>query len=70
MKKMKGLELNLDVAGSKKTWPVILLMYSPKRALFGVGWKEFVKENALKVGDVCVFELVKAARKFNVIIYQ
>ncbi|KAI5665867.1 hypothetical protein M9H77_15720 [Catharanthus roseus] len=48
MKKMKGLELNLDVAGSKKTWPVILLMYSPKRALFGVGWKEFVKENALK----------------------
>jgi hypothetical protein len=28
------------------------------RAEFGIGWKAFVQDNNLKVGDVCVLELI------------
>lgn len=33
------------------------------------GWKVFVKDNNLKVGDICFFELIKGIEpSFNVII--
>ncbi|XP_062102285.1 B3 domain-containing transcription factor VRN1-like isoform X2 [Humulus lupulus] len=33
--------------------------YSKRRAEFSCGWKVFAKDNYLKVGDVCIFELLK-----------
>ena len=38
-------------------------------AEFSWGWKQFCKDNNLKVGDVCEFELTKKFR-FQVTIYR
>ncbi|KAG8383799.1 hypothetical protein BUALT_Bualt04G0051200 [Buddleja alternifolia] len=36
-----------------------------------VGWKNFVRDNKLKVGDACVFEVAKTAKpEWNVIIFR
>ncbi|KAK7310188.1 hypothetical protein RJT34_07527 [Clitoria ternatea] len=50
-----------------RTWPVI---YSATRFL--VGWEKFAAENKLKVGDVCVFELIQKMQGlcFKVTIFQ
>ncbi|GKU99045.1 hypothetical protein SLEP1_g11957 [Rubroshorea leprosula] len=52
-----------------KTWSVVYSGgVSPK---LGGGWKKFVKENDLKVGDVCVFELISKTKiTFNVAIFH
>ncbi|XP_038723265.1 B3 domain-containing protein LOC_Os12g40080-like [Tripterygium wilfordii] len=35
------------------------------------GWREFVRDNSLKVGDVCVFELIEISKiKFKVVIFR
>ncbi|XP_048228270.1 B3 domain-containing protein Os03g0212300-like [Ricinus communis] len=44
-----------------KTWSVVYnydLSNGKVTAQIGHGWKEFAHENHLKVGDVCVFELI------------
>ncbi|CAK8571318.1 unnamed protein product [Lathyrus sativus] len=44
----------------KKLWPIKLLCYSNmKSGQFCRDWNQFQKENNLKDGDVCVFELIK-----------
>ncbi|KAK7310189.1 hypothetical protein RJT34_07528 [Clitoria ternatea] len=50
-----------------RTWPVI---YSAPR--IHVGWEKFEAENNLKVGDVCVFELIQKMQGlcFKVTIFQ
>lgn len=47
----------LRVAG-RGSWPVT---YSTGKAQakIGIGWGAFVLDNQLKVGDVCVFEVIK-----------
>ena len=43
------------------TWTVKFQFWKSEtrtRAKFGVGWKAFVQDNNLKVGDVCVLELI------------
>ncbi|XP_021844735.1 B3 domain-containing transcription factor VRN1 [Spinacia oleracea] len=52
-------ELILKAGGREKRFHVKLLMYpNNNQAPLGRGWKLFVWENALRVGDGCVFELV------------
>lgn len=53
-----------------KTW-LVKCSVSSKRITLSWGWKEFAKDNALAVGDVCVFELVKPSKKLiDVVIYR
>ena len=41
------------------------------QAVFGTGWKIFARENHLKVGDVCIFELINNINlTFKVHIYR
>jgi len=44
---------------SDKSWPVRLSRGRRHVRMFTQGWPLFCRENALKVGDVCVFELVE-----------
>lgn len=38
---------------------------------FGGGWKEFVRDNNLDIGDVCSFELIKGIKiSFQVVIFR
>nr|XP_016472693.1 PREDICTED: B3 domain-containing protein Os11g0197600-like isoform X2 [Nicotiana tabacum] len=54
---------------SKKSWAVKCIL-GPANAKLTSGWKDFVLDNNLKVGDVCVFERVSRSKLlFNVIIY-
>lgn len=40
------------------SWEVNVIPYRHS-AFFSAGWSYFLKDNALKQGDVCIFELVK-----------
>ncbi|XP_054800142.1 B3 domain-containing protein Os03g0620400-like isoform X2 [Prosopis cineraria] len=44
-----------------RTWPAKFKV--PK---IGEGWRKFVKENGLKVGDVCVFEIIDLSFKVHI----
>ncbi|KAL6273822.1 hypothetical protein ACE6H2_024514 [Prunus campanulata] len=54
----------------RRTWPVNL-KYGGGRAQFLSGWMDFVRDNNLKVHDVCVFELIdnKVKPLFDVVIF-
>lgn len=51
----------------KKVWPIKL--HCNERAKISSGWKAFVSDNGLKVGDACLFEMVKDFH-WNVIIFK
>jgi hypothetical protein len=40
-----------------KTWITKLEIRSGTRLFLRVGWPEFVHDNSLRVGDICLFEL-------------
>uniref|UniRef100_A0A5B7BYF2 TF-B3 domain-containing protein n=1 Tax=Davidia involucrata TaxID=16924 RepID=A0A5B7BYF2_DAVIN len=42
---------------SNKSWPVNLLSY-PRSYMLTGGWLAFTREHGLRLGDVCVFELI------------
>ncbi|KAJ4825469.1 hypothetical protein Tsubulata_039169 [Turnera subulata] len=44
-------------AGDGREWSVRAVM-GEKRMTLTTGWKDFVRENKLEVGDVCVFEVM------------
>jgi len=54
---------NLEVLDGRR-WPVI---YSAPK--FNGGWLKFVSENNLKVGDVCVFEMIQKIQGLAFIVY-
>lgn len=42
-----------------KSWPVKFCVDERPTARLSAGWSKFVNANAIKLGDVCVFELIK-----------
>ncbi|KAL1833940.1 hypothetical protein ACET3Z_003591 [Daucus carota] len=59
---MKNVEVILEVGG--KTWPVFSYFnLSNDRCALRHGWADFARDNSLKVGDVCVFELINPSKK-------
>ncbi|PIA56140.1 hypothetical protein AQUCO_00700471v1 [Aquilegia coerulea] len=52
--------LTLEVSEGHR-WLVGCILYRGHGIRLSKGWKMFVKENSLKVGDVCVFEMIKHA---------
>nr|XP_027076057.1 B3 domain-containing transcription factor VRN1-like [Coffea arabica] len=69
LKECKHWDMELRVSEGTKIWPVTCYIYTTK-AKIKRGWEEFVLDNNLMVGDVCVFELMKDNRMFNVTIYR
>ncbi|XP_026428235.1 B3 domain-containing transcription factor VRN1-like [Papaver somniferum] len=47
----------------EKTWEVHYVSGTPTEKRISLGWREFVADNGLKEGDVCVFELVDFREK-------
>ncbi|KAI3981271.1 hypothetical protein MKX01_004535, partial [Papaver californicum] len=64
------LKVNLD--GSWRTWDVLCNStgcITRQARLQKAGWMEFVSDNRLEEGDVCIFEIVDQINiKFNVTI--
>ena len=45
-----------------RTWTVCCrIKIFSQRAYFNIRWNAFVQDNNLKVGNICVFELIKSA---------
>ncbi|KAK4360226.1 hypothetical protein RND71_019178 [Anisodus tanguticus] len=51
---------------SKRSWAVKCIL-GTANANFTAGWKEFVLDNNLKVGDVCVFERISTSKLLSVL---
>lgn len=69
LKEYNHWDMELRVSEETKTWPVTCCIYTT-RAKITRGWEEFVVDNNLVVGDVCVFELIRGNRMFNITIYR
>ncbi|XP_071912953.1 B3 domain-containing transcription factor VRN1 [Coffea arabica] len=63
------LDWELRLSEGKKKWSARCTFHSRNAKIYR-GWKEFVVENNLVTGDVCVFELVMGAKIFNVTVYR
>ena len=59
-------------SSEEKTWHVnFYLNRSSKQIILGAGWGDFVKDNNLKIGNVCVLEQIKKPGiSFRVVIYR
>ncbi|XP_061338827.1 B3 domain-containing transcription factor VRN1-like [Gastrolobium bilobum] len=50
---------NVMIQFGKKLWPVRLLHYPIRSVVsFACGWHLFAEESKLRVGDICIFELI------------
>ncbi|KAI3861328.1 hypothetical protein MKW92_022502, partial [Papaver armeniacum] len=56
--------ITLKVADDK-TWEVNYVSGTPSERRISLGWREFVADNDLKEGDVCIFELVDFGKKLK-----
>lgn len=68
----KSCEVILRVS-NVGTWPVDLNYFSEgKKAKFGRGWMEVVRDNNLESGDVCVFVSINNSAKplFDVVFFR
>ncbi|KAJ8747649.1 hypothetical protein K2173_012825 [Erythroxylum novogranatense] len=52
-----------------RQWPVRVLRKKRGGLTLGRGWNEFFRENDLKIGDVCVFEIMKKNSGLKVSIF-
>ncbi|KAK8701820.1 hypothetical protein V6N13_020198 [Hibiscus sabdariffa] len=53
-----------------KSWPMRIITCSDRAGRLSSGWKAFALENKLRVGDVCVFEMIKQNSVFKVSIFR
>ena len=54
-----------------KHWDAVLSRYDKKGSMINSGWSDFVKENALQIGDTCVLELIdKEASLIRVTVFE
>lgn len=54
--KVGRIEIALQV--STKSWPVTLTTYKNGCCKISSGWLAFVRDNSIKEGDICLFELI------------
>ncbi|MED6219255.1 hypothetical protein PIB30_034075 [Stylosanthes scabra] len=57
-KYFENKEQAVEIRYGGKLWPAKLLYYPVTAAYISNGWRPFRLDNDLKVGDVCVFELI------------
>ncbi|KAM0913272.1 hypothetical protein ACQ4PT_012258 [Festuca glaucescens] len=53
----KTQPLRLQLEGRKKQWPAMLTVTCRNQRRVYDGWKEFARDNKLKPGDICLFEV-------------
>ncbi|KAK7856389.1 b3 domain-containing transcription factor vrn1 [Quercus suber] len=56
----KGSTFTVKLEVMDQLWPVKLYIYEGKytSCIVSAGWSAFVRDNTLRVGDVCVFEVI------------
>ncbi|KAL4302485.1 hypothetical protein GQ457_10G015050 [Hibiscus cannabinus] len=69
-KHMERIQEDATVIFKGKSWPMRIITCSDRAGRFSSGWKAFALENKLRVGDVCVFEMIKKNSVFKVSIFR
>lgn len=69
---MEIQKLKLRTKDGRRTWSVNYRLKKYKSAsVLTSGWRQFAKDNDLKFGDVCLFELIKGAENaLKVVIFR
>ncbi|XP_026425630.1 putative B3 domain-containing protein Os03g0621600 [Papaver somniferum] len=65
---IKQMVITLRVSDGR-TWEVLYVSQTPTNGRICQGWGEFVADNNLKEGDVCVFELIDRRKNFEMDVY-
>lgn len=52
-------DISLQDSDGNNKWPVRCIKHKGRYLCLSKGWKQFVRDNGLKEGDVCVFEVVQ-----------
>ena len=63
-------EVELMVSDDGKTWTVTCYKSTDLRIILASGWSTFVKDNELKEGDTCVFELINKKNANRVVVLK
>lgn len=58
-----GQTVTLQCMG--KTWKTQMVIHNGRRWFLNGGWAKFARDNGLRVGDICLFELKKNKRKLT-----
>ncbi|KAK8698269.1 hypothetical protein V6N13_114394 [Hibiscus sabdariffa] len=69
-KHMERIPEDATVIFKGKSWPMRIITCSDRAGRFSSGWKAFALENKLRVGDFCVFEMIKKNSVFKVSIFR
>ncbi|XP_052887623.1 B3 domain-containing protein At5g18000-like [Gossypium arboreum] len=56
---MEQIPEDVTLKYKHKSWRVRMIICSDRAGRFSIGWRAFVQRNKLKVGDVCVFKMIK-----------
>ena len=48
-----------------KTWKTQMVIHNGRRWFLNGGWAKFARDNGLRVGDICLFDLKKNARNLT-----
>ncbi|TYH07839.1 hypothetical protein ES288_A08G266700v1 [Gossypium darwinii] len=56
---MEQIPEDVTLKYKHKSWRVRMIICSDRAGRFSIGWRAFVQGNKLKVGDVCVFKMIK-----------
>jgi hypothetical protein len=49
----------------KKIWETKMMYHTGRRWTLNGGWPQFARDNGLRVGDICLFELKKNEKKLT-----
>ncbi|KAG2547423.1 hypothetical protein PVAP13_9KG100420, partial [Panicum virgatum] len=58
-----GQAVALECMG--KTWKTQMVIHNGRRWFLNGGWAKFARDNGLRVGDICLFDLKKNARELT-----
>ncbi|XP_078153519.1 B3 domain-containing protein Os12g0592300-like [Carex rostrata] len=62
-------EMALHRPKKEMMWPVKYYYRKGHQSFEGTLWRKFVQENNLQEGDMCLFEMVKAARQIKFVVH-
>jgi hypothetical protein len=48
-----------------KTWKTQMVIHNGRRWFLNGGWAKFARDNGLRVGDICLFDLKKYPRELT-----
>ncbi|CAI9110069.1 OLC1v1010033C3 [Oldenlandia corymbosa var. corymbosa] len=63
----KRYKLRVPESTGNKTWKALISLTGRRATIYGGGWIRFAKENRLRLGEICILELVKRKKLFNVV---